>query len=193
MTMHTPSLQKGHTNSSQGGFTLIETLIAITILASAVAGTMTIAFQGLRGAQLSSDQMVASYLAQEGIDFIRSKRDENYLSRISSGMAVTDWDVGLDACKGGTGCTIDMTVPSNNPVACGSPCSPLTINVTSGLYGQRTPDATWVASPFTRRVTMTSASQDVYSIVTVTVTWQTGPIARSLTLREVLTNWQPKI
>lgn len=184
-----------NTNSHllQRGFTLVETLIAITILASAVAGTMTIAFQGLRGAQLSGDQMTASYLAQEAIDFIRAKRDENYLSRISSGMAVGDWDVGLDACKGGTGCSIDMTLPTNDPVACGSPCNPLTINATSGLYGQRTPDATWLTTPFTRTVRMASANQDVYSIVTVTVTWQTGPIARTLTLREVLTNWQPKI
>ena len=49
-----------HTASSQKGFTIIETLIAITVLMIAVAGPLSVASKGLLSAQISKDQMIAS-------------------------------------------------------------------------------------------------------------------------------------
>ncbi len=184
---------------SDSGFTIVETLIAITILATAVAGTMTIAFQGFRGAQLAKDELSASYLAQEGIDFIRAWRDQNYLSGLVTGPDDADWMDGLNDGVGGApcatvnGCTVDMTAPNGTPpAACGGTCNRLTYNPGNGLYGQQT-GVNWVNSPFTRTVRMTSANSNKYYIVTVTMTWQTGPISRQLVLREVMTNWQSQI
>lgn len=172
---------------------MVETLIAITILSTAVVGTMTIAFQGLRGAQLARDQLTASYLAQEAIDFIRAKRDENYLSRLPSGYSAPNnpgmWDTGLDACITGN-CTIDVTLPTNAPVSCGGTCPVLLFQESSGRYGYQ---SGWTATRFTRTIHLSSNSPDVYQLVTVTMSWQTGSVARSLVLEESMMNWHSGI
>lgn len=181
---------------SDPGFTIVETLIAVTILATAVAGTMTIAYQGLRGAQLAKDELTASYLAQEGIDFIRARRDENYLSGFLVGPDDANWirdladGIGGLPCATANGCTVDMTDPTGDPAACGGTCNRLTFDTVNNLYSQLAVGGTRVASPFTRTIRMTTASAGKYYVLEVTMTWQTGPVSRELVLREVLTNWQ---
>src|SRR3989338_9606391 len=61
------------------GFTLIETLVAVTILTFAVVGPMFTASRSIVAAQLANDQITASYLAQEGIEYVREVRDNAYL------------------------------------------------------------------------------------------------------------------
>ncbi len=60
----------------QKGFTLLEALVAVSILMVAVAAPITIAQKGLSSAVYSKDQMIASYLAQDAIEFVKNKRDE---------------------------------------------------------------------------------------------------------------------
>jgi len=57
------------------GFTLIETLIAVTILTFAVSGPLYTAGRALVAAEIARDQLVASYLAQEGVESVRAMRD----------------------------------------------------------------------------------------------------------------------
>ena len=45
-------------------FTLIETLVAITILSAAVAGPMALSIKNIGIAAVSKDQLVAFYLGQ---------------------------------------------------------------------------------------------------------------------------------
>ena len=61
------------------GFTLIETLVAILILTTAIAGPLTIASRGLNAALIAKDQTTASYLAQDAIEYVRAVRDTNRL------------------------------------------------------------------------------------------------------------------
>ena len=62
----------------------METLIAITILVTAIAGPMTIAARGLQTAYYSKDEMVAVFLAQEAIELVRMKRDQYTLANSGS-------------------------------------------------------------------------------------------------------------
>ena len=62
------------------GFTLVETMVAITILTLAVSGAFMAASSAINAANIASDQLTASYLAQEGIEYVRVMRDNTYLT-----------------------------------------------------------------------------------------------------------------
>ncbi len=77
------------------GFTLIETMIAITILTLAMVGPLYTASRSIVAAQTARDQLTASYLAQEGIEYARMMRDNQYLSAYSvnsTNVAGLAWD-----------------------------------------------------------------------------------------------------
>ena len=59
------------------GFTLIETLIAITILMISVAAPLSLASKGLQAANLAKNQIVAYYLAQDAYEWVKNKTDMN--------------------------------------------------------------------------------------------------------------------
>jgi len=87
------------------GFTLIETLVAVTILSAAVAGPMVLSIKNIGIAAVSKDQLVAFYLGQEVIEYVRNVRDTNILSESS------DWLDGVKKCVPAegisAGCYID--------------------------------------------------------------------------------------
>ena len=62
------------------GFTLVESLVAIAILMVAIAGPMYLSQKGLATTELSTNQMIASYLAQDGMEAVKNIRDEVALS-----------------------------------------------------------------------------------------------------------------
>ena len=74
-----------HQNSSKA-FTLVESLVAISILMIAIASPMTLAQKGLSTATLSKDQMIASFLAQDAIEAVKNIRDQIAVTQTSG-----DW------------------------------------------------------------------------------------------------------
>ena len=97
--------------NSKHGFTLIETIVAVAILSAAVAGPMVLSIKNIGTASVSQDQLVAFYLGQEVVEYVRNVRDTNIIN------ASSDWLNGLSACKGVSGCYIDI---KNNiaPIVC---------------------------------------------------------------------------
>ena len=81
-----------HTSSS--GMTLIETLVAISILAVAIVAPMTLTMQSLTSAYYARDQVVMFNLAQEAIESVRGVRDGNIL-KIALNSTSTCTDDGL--------------------------------------------------------------------------------------------------
>ncbi len=59
------------------GFTIIETLVAITVLMIAIAGPLVVASKGLNAALYARDQVIASGLAQESMEYIKSIKNTN--------------------------------------------------------------------------------------------------------------------
>ncbi len=62
-----------------GGFTLVETLVAIAIIMVAITGPYASAAQAIAAARIARDHTIATFLAQEGIEIVRAERDKVYL------------------------------------------------------------------------------------------------------------------
>lgn len=170
------------------GFTLVETLIAITILILAVTGAFAAAQNGISSAKFSKDQIVAFYLAQEGVEYIRNKRDSNALNPAS-----TSWLDGVaepgDPCFFGNKCMIDAitSVESDKIRVCSlqNGCPPLKLD-NNGFYSYISGDDT----KFTREITLEEIVPGVEVAITVTVRWSKGLVNREFVARENIFNWQ---
>ncbi|MDQ5955572.1 MAG: hypothetical protein QG621_575, partial [Patescibacteria group bacterium] len=96
---------------STKAFTLIETLVAIFILMTAVVGPLSIAAKGLQIALIAKDQATAVYLAQDGIEFARHLRDTACLTNAPmgncSGSVSFNSFLGSGVCSGDKGCRVD--------------------------------------------------------------------------------------
>ena len=74
--------QKKETKKNNNkGFTLLETIIAIFVISVGLVGVAAIIFQIFALASISSNDLIASYLAQEGIEIVRNIRDGNWLEQ----------------------------------------------------------------------------------------------------------------
>lgn len=164
------------------GFTLVETLIAISILVMAVTGAFAAAHNGITSSMYSKDQIIAFYLAQEGVEHIRNLRDRNALE-----APPDPWLEGIamsgDPCELGSPCRVDAV--NNTIVDCGASCPPLRINTANGFYGYDSGTDT----QYTRTIILTAVNNNEV-VINSTVTWARGLIDREFTATEHIFNWQ---
>lgn len=181
-------------HTKQRGFTLLETLIAISVLITAIIGPMTIAARGLQSAYFAKEQLIAINLAQEGLEVVRKERDNHALLNRGN---VTNWYAALpsawDACKidgGGSGCDIDIL--GGDIYDCsgqGTICrlSYKNLNSADALFAHHQSGGT--QSPYTRVITIEDvdggSGDDI--LVTSRVSW-TSPLffaspTRTITLQ----------
>lgn len=167
-------------NRTHQGFTLVETLIAITILVIAVVGPLYAVHRSLVASYTARDSLTATALAQEGLEFIRYKRDSNYLSGQS------DWMSGLSFCQAASGCMIDPNAATQAGQIQAYAAAGAVLKL-DGSYryvlGSGTP------TRFTRKVTITTVTATEVEVTSV-VTWTTFQIPYSVTVSEHLYNWQ---
>ncbi|MBI2097567.1 MAG: prepilin-type N-terminal cleavage/methylation domain-containing protein [Candidatus Vogelbacteria bacterium] len=62
------------------GFTLIESLVAITVLLIGVLGPMTAATRGITDGLYAGNQLIGTYLAQEGLELLSTRLEEGMTS-----------------------------------------------------------------------------------------------------------------
>jgi hypothetical protein len=70
-------------------FTLLEVILAITVLTLAVGGSFILISQTIASVSLAQSKLIASYLAQEGIEMAKNIRDTNWLK-------IQPWDQNLN-------------------------------------------------------------------------------------------------
>jgi len=77
------------------GFTLLEVILAITILTLAVGGSFVLIQQTIGSVSQVQSRLVASYLLQEGIEIIKNIRDSNWLkgNDFEAGLDAGDWEI----------------------------------------------------------------------------------------------------
>jgi len=64
-----------HPKSAQSGFTLIETLTAVTILSFSIVSLLVVTSQGVANANLAKNKFIATYLSSESVEILRNMRD----------------------------------------------------------------------------------------------------------------------
>ena len=174
-----------------GGFTLIETLVAVSLLTVAIVAPMSLVAQSLSAAIYARDQVTAYSLAQEGIEGVRAIRDGNILINALQGQNLGLLD-GIPT--GNQAFTIDATQSTASAaiqVCASNPCPPLTTDGTLYGYGSG-----WSATGFTRTMSAAfvgssaiSGGQDAIR-VSATVSWRTpGGQTRSFTIYENMYSW----
>lgn len=100
------------------GFVMVEMLVAVSLILLVLPGTLAIASKALSISSYQKNQMIATYLAEEGQELVRSVRDKNVLTILRDGSG--SWDAGFSSGKCTvTPCTIDiigetMTAGSGN-------------------------------------------------------------------------------
>ncbi len=77
------------------GFTLVETLVAISIFTMSILALLSVLASGISDTGYAKQKMKASYLAQEGIECIRNVRDNYVLYTAVTGLGWKDF-VALD-------------------------------------------------------------------------------------------------
>jgi prepilin-type N-terminal cleavage/methylation domain-containing protein len=197
------------------GFTLIEVVIAIGILATSLTAAMSLVQRGYRATFIARDQVTAFYLAQDAIEQIRVFRNTNKLNnRIGTVIYASNyWLSGLDGSSGSPYC-----ISTNGSAHCkiddfdnkgdydpsvsvctsvvGPPCSgdPFLYAPVLGLYGYRLNSALGsarVTSRFYRDISIVSPvngdANEAKVIVKVTWTISTG-VTKSVIITEFMKN-----
>jgi hypothetical protein len=202
--------------NTSSGFTLIETMVAISLLMLALIAPMSLAAESLTAAYYSRSQITAFYLAQEGIEVVRSVRDANILA-VAEGGTVSSVFNGIPqgtTLANAPAFTVDALQASNNALytcAAGG-CPPLMTN--GSLYGYDDngsaigPDCPysgttwgatvctngngWTNTTFTRTIKayLVSATNPRELRVSVTVRWVQGSLqSQAFTINEDLYAW----
>lgn len=127
------------------GFTLLEALVATSILMVAVAAPITIAQKGLSSAVYSKNQMIAAYLAQDAIEYVKNVRDEASINSTDAfGNHTFDWALAfprLNDCLvtvNPEGCQIDTIASAGSGVIkpySENPEGQLSKDPNTGFYG----------------------------------------------------------
>lgn len=71
------------------GFSLIETIIAISVIGVVIATAAQLTQSSLKMGRSTMNQFIAFHLAEEGLEIVRNIRDSNWLQN-------TSWRTGLD-------------------------------------------------------------------------------------------------
>ena len=74
-------------------FTLVEVLVALFILTTAVVAGLSTVNSGLSSTQVAKSKLIAANLTQEGIEIARNIRDNNWLGQRTNPELL--WDSGL--------------------------------------------------------------------------------------------------
>jgi prepilin-type N-terminal cleavage/methylation domain-containing protein len=178
------------------GFTLIEVLTALFIIIVGVLGAYGLINQTLMSSSMSSMQLTAAYLGKEGIEIVKSIRDDNYLKIHYSEAGYGDagsWMNGLAAAGAPvsvecsiTGCGGDYSTRGLDPSY-----APQKLKFDGNFYNYASGNDT----AFSRTITVIPRTDGTvsppvdYLEVRVEVKWSERGRSHSFKVQENIYNW----
>ena len=162
-------------NKKTKGFTLLEMLISVAVITIGALGVFSAVAKFSQQAQQERENLVASYLCQEGVEIVKNIRDTNWVEEAAS------WKDGLTSCS--AGCEADY---EDSSLSAWSSGEYLYIENSTGLYKYiASPVSEDVETPYKRKITITEVGDDELDIV-VEVYWT----AYTMTVKENIYNWK---
>jgi prepilin-type N-terminal cleavage/methylation domain-containing protein len=166
-------------NKLNHGFTLLETLVAISIFSLSILAVMSVLSRGISSTNYAKKRIISSYLAEEGVEYVRNIRDTLVGSNADSSAGWTAFTTNASACI--SGCYVQ---DFETLTACSGSCTPLLYDQATGIYGY----TTGVDSGYTRTITVETISVDELK-VTSSVSWMQGSGSYNITFTGNLFNW----
>ena len=200
------------------GFTLLETVVALSVIIGAVIGPVTLVTRGLVGGSFSKNKIVALNLSQEGVELARLIRDSNILCDQLNGGSDYDWK--KHPVRGNLSDAYALDVENKATIRCGATNlgvpNPIGVDPdddctqsaatrlyrdSNGLYSHTVNTPT----PFSRCVKICAPASDQpcsnddrdpevgageQMVVISTVTWKEKGADRKVELKERLYHWK---
>ncbi|OHA08153.1 MAG: hypothetical protein A3B37_03805 [Candidatus Sungbacteria bacterium RIFCSPLOWO2_01_FULL_59_16] len=182
------------------GFTLVETVVALAVITGALVGPFLLSSRSIFNARYAKSRLIAANLAQEGIEIIRSYRDNNVLAEVPWDTGLAEGDYRIDVICVGNPCSSDATRAPNFQSCSVVNCNdPIRFDAATGLYSY---DSAGLPTGFQRTVTIdrqllnmaerfdpgVAAAQQMF--VKSAVTWTDGRVSRTMQVEEILYDWR---
>jgi prepilin-type N-terminal cleavage/methylation domain-containing protein len=187
------------------GFTLVETLIAISILMIAIASPINLAQKALSSAVLSRDQMTASFLAQDGLEAVKNLRDQiaisdngntNWLSLFNKCICTSALQCNLNNLPGAIYCNIDTTLSNLGDSSSiigsadnNSSINPLKIEINNNVFTKYDLLGSGSASKFSRYINIMPTGNADEAVVQVRVSWPSGAGVQKIDIKDFIYNY----
>ncbi len=182
------------------GITLIETVVAVTVLTFALGGPFLLAAKSLRSAAYAREEIAAARLGEEALEVIHNMRDNNSARGLSwaANIATTCASPGclIDIRQQQSGVTGSKTIWANSAlVPCLSGISSCPVyQFTDGMYGQMaSPPAGWTDTGMKRVIVVTPINTNNEYRVDVEVDYPAGTQIRKVFLHDTIMNWFPAL
>ncbi len=183
------------TSKKNTGFTLIETLVAVSIFAGSILALVAVLSNNLADTQYAKKKVIATYLAQEGVEYIRNVRDAYVLYEASEGQGWRDFQTAISDCledegnPGGGSCDFAVDGGSVNFVPCvGGNCRQILYDDDTGYGYQNGENSGFVRKIIGKQIGGIGSNE---ILIISTVYWTQGSGNYSVSLTDNLFNWAP--
>lgn len=166
-------------NKTTKGFILMEAIIAVGVLITVFVAATSLHIASVKGIRTTNNQLVATFLAQDAMEYIVAKRQYNFEYDLN-------WLNGMNNCTAINPCRVsfddDIISPINNCATGGGSCDLLLTG--GGEYFSNDGATAGATTLFSREIVISSGSFEAK--VYVTVIWKDGSNTNEYKLVHVL-------
>ena len=179
-----PDAREPLVNTRGKGFSIIETLVAITILTMVIAGSITAINKGLSVSTETRNRVTASLLAQDAMEYVKNRKFINIKT-----LGEANWLSGFGGCRNVPPflCRVDSIQADGLGISfCYVPDGcPVYIN---DVGYHQTPTGLNTKTPFERSFYLEPTMNADERKVIVKVTWETAGVPYSVKLVDYIFN-----